>query len=66
MSTDLKVGDRKSLNRQTFLHNGIFVFQGQSVEVKEFGADGVTVQYIDREGNPHLLTGVLPEELVEP
>ncbi len=66
MSADLKIGDRKSLNRPTFLHNGIFVFQGQSVEIKELGAGGVTVQYIDREGNPHLLTGVQPDELVEP
>ncbi|MBX7057030.1 MAG: hypothetical protein K1X75_03115 [Leptospirales bacterium] len=58
-------GDRKKLMRKTFLHNGIFVFQGQQVVVQETRPDGVVVEYMDREGHPHLLEGVDSGELVD-
>ncbi|MEQ9365142.1 MAG: hypothetical protein RIF32_12910 [Leptospirales bacterium] len=61
----LKIGDRKVLNRPTFLHNGIFVFQGCTVTIREIAEDGVTVEFIDREGNPNLLPGVQSAELGE-
>ena len=64
MSAEVKIGDQKKLNRPTFLHNGIFVFQGCTVTVKEIGAESLTVEFIDREGNPNLLPGVQAEELV--
>lgn len=59
----LKIGDQKTLNRPTFLHNGIFVMQGCTVTVKEIGEDNITVEFIDREGNPNLLPGVQANEL---
>lgn len=64
MSADLNIGDQKKLNRPTFLHKGIFVFQGCTVTVKEIAPDGLTVEFIDKEGNPNLLPGVQAEELV--
>ena len=64
MSGALNVGDKKVLNRPTFLHQGIFVLQGSTVEVMEINGEQVTIQFIDREGNPHLLAGVQPQELV--
>ena len=63
MSNSLKLGDRKVLNRPTFLYKGIFVIQGSTVEVKEI-ADRITVEWLDKEGNPHLLYDIAPEELV--
>ncbi|MCR9143848.1 MAG: hypothetical protein NXI24_16495 [bacterium] len=62
-ATDLNPGDRMVLNRPTFLHEGIFVFQGCTVTVREIAADGITVEFIDREGNPNLLPGVQAGEL---
>ena len=61
----VQIGQRKVLNRPTFLHNGIFVFQGCTVTVKEIADDGITVEFIDREGNPNLLPGVQADELTE-
>ncbi|HMU83108.1 MAG TPA: hypothetical protein PKE49_06795 [Leptospiraceae bacterium] len=62
---DVAVGGQYKLNRRTFLHKGIFVNQGVSVQVMEItdGPDKVIVQFLDREGFPHILTGIGPEEL---
>lgn len=62
--SQLQAGDKKILNRKTFLHQGIFVLQGTTVEVKEVRADDVVIEFMDREGNPHLLEGIRPDELV--
>jgi len=59
----LKPGDDKILNRPTFLHQGIFVIQGTSVRVMEITNDGIVVQFLDREGHPHILKGIKEEEL---
>ena len=59
---NMKVGDKKKLQRQTFLYNGIFVLQGSTVEIKEIG-ECVTVEWHDQEGNPHLLDDVQEHEL---
>ena len=59
---ELKPGERKVLNRPTFLYKGIFVIQGSTVEIKELG-EKITVQWHDREGNPHLLDDVEAHEL---
>ena len=59
----LQVGEQFKLNRPTFLHNGIFVFQGCTVTVKSVEDSTVTVEFIDREGFPHLLAEVSPDEL---
>ena len=60
---ELKQGERKVMNRPTFLHNGIFVLQGSSVTVQKQEGENVTVEWTDREGNPHLLSNIRPEEL---
>ncbi|MCB1324448.1 MAG: hypothetical protein H7A21_10585 [Spirochaetales bacterium] len=59
------VGELRKLNRPTFLLNGIFVLQGSTVEVRAVRPDGlVEIEYRDREGNPHILTDIKPDELV--
>ena len=60
----ITVGAKMILQRPTFLHNGIFVLQGSQVEIKEIGTS-LTVEWYDREGNPHLLDGIKVEELAE-
>ena len=58
----IQIGDKKTLKRPTFLHNGIFVLQDSSVEVKALGETFV-VEWHDKEGNPHLLKGIQLDEL---
>ncbi|MCE9597298.1 MAG: hypothetical protein K8S54_04955 [Spirochaetia bacterium] len=60
-----RVGEDYRLNRKTFLHQGIFVNEGTQVRVMEIteGTDKIIVQFMDREGFPHTLKGVAPEEL---
>lgn len=60
-----RVGSDYRLNRKTFLHKGIFVNEGTQVRVMEIttGPDKIIVQFMDREGFPHTLKGVSPEEL---
>ena len=62
MDTELKTGQQKILKRPTFLHKGIFVIQGSTVEIKEVG-EKITVLWHDREGNPHLIEGIQAHEL---
>lgn len=62
--SELKPGDRKTLNRRTFLHQGIFVLQGTTVEVKEVKSDEIVIEFLDREGFPHIVSGIKAEELV--
>ncbi len=60
----VKQGAVLKLNRKTFLHDGVFVIQGTSVRVMEITqADGIIVQFQDREGFPHIIKGIRPEEL---
>lgn len=61
---EVSVGEDRILNRPTFLYQGIFVNQGTTVRVMEIEADGLIVQFLDREGHPHILKGVQPEELI--
>lgn len=63
--TAIAPGTQKKLNRKTFLHQGIFVFQGQQVIVKEQQGSGYVVEFLDREGFPHLLEGVQADELID-
>ena len=62
--SEVAVGDERILNRPTFLHQGIFVNQGTTVRVMEVTASGLNVQFLDKEGYPHVLEGVQPEELI--
>jgi hypothetical protein len=62
--SELKPGDRKTLNRRTFLHQGIFVLQGTTVEIKEVKSDEIVIEFLDREGFPHIVSGIKAEELV--
>ncbi len=62
MDQRLKLGDRFILKRPTFLYKGIFVLQGSTVEIKEIGPK-ITVEWYDREGNPHLIDNIQPKEL---
>ncbi len=62
--SELKPGDRKTLNRRTFLHQGIFVLQGTTVEIKEVKSDEIVIEFMDREGFPHIVSGIKADELV--
>jgi len=64
--SDLAVGDERILNRPTFLFQGIFVNQGITVKIMEIteGDDGIIVQFLDKEGYPHILKGIKNEELI--
>ena len=59
----INVGDRKTLNRPTFLHEGIFVLRGTPVKILSADGDSITVEFMDKEGFPHRLDGVKPDEL---
>lgn len=63
--TSIEKGGLFKLNRKTFLHEGVFVIQGTAVRVMEVtdGEDGIIVQFQDREGFPHVIKGIKPEEL---
>ena len=64
MSAAVKVGEERVLTRPTFLFEGIFVNTGITVQVMEITeADGIIVQFLDKEGYPHTLKGIKPEEL---
>jgi hypothetical protein len=62
---EIQTGNQYKLKRRTFLYQGIFVNQGSLVQVMEItqGEDKIIVQFVDREGFPHTLKGVSPEEL---
>ena len=62
MDPELKIGERRTLKRATFLYKGIFVIQGSTVEIKKIG-EKLTVLWHDREGNPHLLKDIEAHEL---
>ncbi|XDD47449.1 hypothetical protein AB3N60_05010 [Leptospira sp. WS39.C2] len=49
----MKPGDKAKLTKQTFLHQGIFIFTGSTVEIKEIQSDKAIVIYNDKEGYPH-------------
>lgn len=62
-----KKGEQKILKKNTFLYNGVFVFQNSPVVIKDIKQkeDGIyyIVEYIDREGNPLLIENIKHEEL---
>ncbi|TGL47278.1 hypothetical protein EHQ59_16795 [Leptospira kemamanensis] len=49
----MKPGDKAKLTKQTFLHQGIFIFTGSTVEIKEIHNEKAIVIYNDKEGFPH-------------
>ncbi|TGL18183.1 hypothetical protein EHQ42_07320 [Leptospira levettii] len=49
----MKPGDKAKLTKQTFLHKGIFIFTGSTVEIKEIQNEKAIVIYNDKEGYPH-------------
>ncbi|TGN19929.1 hypothetical protein [Leptospira idonii] len=49
----MKVGDKVKLTKRTFLHQGIFIFTGSTVEIKEIHPEKALVIYNDKEGYPH-------------
>ncbi|MGV3664575.1 MAG: hypothetical protein ACO1NV_00485 [Leptospira bouyouniensis] len=49
----MKPGDKAKLSKQTFLHKGIFIFTGSTVEIKEIQENKAIVIYNDKEGYPH-------------
>ena len=59
----LTIGERKILNRPTFLHEGIIVMKGISVKIVALEGDNVIVEFIDREGYPHKILDIKREEL---
>lgn len=62
--SQVEVGQDRVLNRPTFLFQGIFVNSGTTVRVMESRPDGFSVQFLDKEGFPHVLHGVAAEELI--
>ncbi|TGN16763.1 hypothetical protein [Leptospira ilyithenensis] len=57
----MKVGDRVKLTKKTFLFQGIFIFTGATVEIKELNSDKALVIYNDKEGYPHDLEMALSD-----
>ncbi|MBI3395675.1 MAG: hypothetical protein HY042_07570 [Spirochaetia bacterium] len=57
------MGEQRKLNRRTFLHQGVFVIQGTTVQIMEVAESGIVVQFLDREGFPHTIDGVSEDEL---
>lgn len=49
----MKVGEKVKLTKKTFLFQGVFIFIGSTVEIKEFQPEKVIVIYNDKEGHPH-------------
>lgn len=63
--SNINPGDRKTLNRPTFLHEGIFVVRGTPVKVLSSEGDHFSVEFQDKEGFPHTLKDVKAEELLD-
>ncbi len=61
----MKVGEKRKLLRQTFLHQGVFVIQNSMVIISSIKKDNITVEWRDQEGQAHLLAGVTADELSE-
>jgi hypothetical protein len=49
----MQVGDKVKIIKRTFLHQGIFIFTGATVEIKNLEGDDAFVIYFDKEGHPH-------------
>lgn len=58
-----RLGERRRLARPTFLYKGMFVLQGSAVEIKALEPE-LKVEWYDREGNPHILSGISLKDLV--
>ncbi|GBF49798.1 hypothetical protein LPTSP4_13170 [Leptospira ryugenii] len=57
----MQVGEKVKITKRTFLHNGIFIFTGSIVEIKDMQGENAVVIYHDREGHPHDLTFALSD-----
>jgi hypothetical protein len=55
------VGEKVKITKRTFLHQGIFIFTGAVVEIKEIKSDKAVVLYLDKEGHPHDLEMALED-----
>ena len=62
--SEIKIGDQKKLDRDTFLYQGIFVHKGSQVKILEIADSGITIEYYDMEGHPHTIEGFQPDELI--
>lgn len=49
----MKVGEKVKITKRTFLNQGIFIFTGSTVEIKDIQSEIATVIYFDKEGHPH-------------
>lgn len=64
MNLQLEIGKHYQLIRSTFLYQGILILQKSKVELIEVHADkSLTVLYLDKEGNPHNISGFNPSDL---
>ncbi len=61
----MECGTTKTLNRKTFLYNGIFIHQNSKVVIEKIhDNDTIDVKFIDQEGNPHILENINQSELI--
>jgi hypothetical protein len=59
----MKEGDKARLLKKTFMHKGIFVLTNSIVEIAEVHEGGFNVIYNDKEGYPHVIENLKPEDL---
>jgi hypothetical protein len=59
----LKVGDQAKLVKKTFMQNGIFILTNSIVEIVDIEDGLFHVIYNDKEGHPHTLKNLKPEDL---
>ncbi|HMV76835.1 MAG TPA: hypothetical protein PL048_04525 [Leptospiraceae bacterium] len=59
----MKAGDKAKLLKKTFIQNGIFIISGSVVEIAEILDEEIRVMYSDKEGYPHVVTGLKEADL---
>ncbi len=61
------IGEKKILKKPTFIYKGVLILQNSLVEIidvqKENHTEIYTIQYIDKEGNPHIIPNIKKEDL---
>jgi len=66
-----RIGDRVRIQKGPFLYDRVFVFPGSPGVVRAVGEGGpqertYSVEYIDREGYPHVVDGLRESDLAPP
>lgn len=59
----MKIGDQAKLLKKTFMQNGVFILTNSIVEIVDEESGLFHVIYNDKEGHPHTIKNIKPEEL---